>query len=85
VIRFVMMESLLLSIFGTLLGLTLAYGTLRGLQVMEIQGIPRLADAGLNPWVLGVSVLIALLTGGALGTRACLANSREWHRECHAR
>ena len=62
-IRFVMMESLLLSIFGTLLGLALAYGTLRAFQAMEVQGIPRLAEAGLNPWVLGASVLIALLTG----------------------
>jgi putative ABC transport system permease protein len=62
-IRFIMMESLLLSIFGTLLGLALAYGTLRGLQAMEVQGIPRLAAAGINPWVLGFSILIAILTG----------------------
>ena len=62
-IRFVMMESLLLSLFGTLLGLALAFGSIRGLQTMHIQGIPRLADAGLNPWVLGFSVLIAFVTG----------------------
>ena len=71
-IRFVMMESLLLSIFGTLLGLALAYGTLRGLQAMEVQGIPRLADAGLNPWVLGFSVLIAILTGVLSGLAPAL-------------
>ena len=67
-----MMESLLLSIFGTLLGLALADGTLRGLQAMEIQGIPRLADAGLNPWVLGFSVLIAILTGVLSGLAPAL-------------
>jgi predicted permease len=71
-IRFIMMESLFLSIFGTLLGLALAYGTLRGLQAMEVQGIPRLADAGLNPWVLGFSVLIAILTGVLSGIAPAL-------------
>jgi putative ABC transport system permease protein len=71
-IRFVMLESLLLSISGTLLGLALAYSTLRGLQAMEIQGIPRLTDAGLNPWVLGVSVLIAILTGVLSGLAPAL-------------
>jgi putative ABC transport system permease protein len=71
-IRFVMMESLLLSIFGTLLGLALAYGTLRGLQALEVQGIPRLADAGLNPWVLGFSVSIAILTGVLSGIAPAL-------------
>ncbi len=71
-IRFVMLESLLLSIFGTLLGLALAYGTLRGLQAMDVQGIPRLADASLNPWVLGFSALIAILTGVLSGLAPAL-------------
>jgi putative ABC transport system permease protein len=71
-IRFVMMESFLLSIFGTLLGLALAYGTLRGLQAMDVRGIPRLADAGLNPWVLGFSVLVAILTGVLSGIAPAL-------------
>ena len=75
-IRFVMMESLLLSVFGTLLGLALADGTLRGLQAMEVQGIPRLAEAGLNPWVLGFSVLIAILTGLLSGLAPALQTPR---------
>ena len=62
-IRFVLLESLLLSVFGALLGLALAGGTLHALQSMEIKGIPRLAEAGLNPWVLGFATLIAILTG----------------------
>jgi len=62
-IRFVLLESLLLSLFGALLGLGFAGGTLRVLQAMEVQGIPRLADAGLNPWVLGFALLLAILTG----------------------
>jgi putative ABC transport system permease protein len=62
-IRFVLLESLLLSVFGALLGVALAGAALRALQSMEIQGIPRLAEAGLNPWVLGFATLIAILTG----------------------
>lgn len=61
--RFVMIEALLLSGVGAALGLALAYTTLRGIQAMEIPGIPRLADAGLNLWVLGAGVLMALATG----------------------
>ena len=71
-IRFVMMESLLLSLFGTLLGLALADATLRGLQAMAVQGIPRLDEATLNPWVLGFSVLIAILTGVLSGIAPAL-------------
>jgi len=71
-VRFVMMESLLLSLFGTSLGLALAYGTLRALKAMDVQGIPRLADAGLNPWVLGFSVLVAIGTGVISGLAPAL-------------
>jgi len=62
-VRFVMMESILLSGFGAALGLALAYAALRAIQALEIGGIPRLADAGLNAWVLAFAVLIAALTG----------------------
>ncbi|MBO0724425.1 MAG: ABC transporter permease [Blastocatellia bacterium] len=61
--RFVMMEALLLSGFGVALGLALAYGALRVTQALEIPGIPRLADASLNLWVLGFAIIIAALTG----------------------
>lgn len=61
--RFVMMEALLLSGFGVALGLALAYAALRVMQVSEISGIPRLADASLNLWVLGFAASAAALTG----------------------
>jgi putative ABC transport system permease protein len=66
------MESMLLSGFGAGLGLALAYSALRAIQAMEIRGIPRLADAGLNPWVVGFAVLIALLTGVLTGLAPAL-------------
>jgi len=62
-IRFVMMEALLLSLCGAGLGLALAYGSLRTIRSLEFLGIPRLEHAGLNPWVLGFAALIALATG----------------------
>ncbi len=62
-VRFVMMESILLSGFGAALGLTLAYAALRAIRTLEIPGIPRLAEAGLNLWVVAFAVLIAALTG----------------------
>src|SRR6185295_1084897 len=55
--RFVMMESIVLSGFGAALGLTMACVTLGAIQAFETLGIPRLADAGLNPWVLGFAAL----------------------------
>jgi putative ABC transport system permease protein len=61
--RFVMMEALLLSVFGVVFGLALADIALRLIQALDISGIPRLAEASLNPWVLGFAAIIALLTG----------------------
>jgi len=62
-VQFVLMEALLLSGFGVLLGLALAYTALRVMQTLEISGIPRLADASLNLWVLGFATATAALTG----------------------
>jgi putative ABC transport system permease protein len=62
-VRFVMMEAVALGGFGTALGLALAYAAQRAIQATGIEGIPRLADASLNPQVLGFAVSLALLTG----------------------
>jgi len=66
------MESVLLSGFGAALGLVLAYAALRAIQSLEIEGIPRLADASLNPWVLGFAALLAVLTGVLSGLAPAL-------------
>lgn len=71
-VRFVMLESLLLSAFGAALGVGLAYAVLDTVRTLDIRGIPRLADAGLNPWVLGFAVLIALLTAVLSGLAPAL-------------
>jgi len=71
-VRFVMMESVLLSAFGAVLGVGIAYGAVRMLQALEIRGIPRLLEAGLNPAVLGFAVLIAVTTGVLSGLAPAL-------------
>lgn len=71
-IRFVMMESLLLNGFGTAVGLALAFVTLGAVRSLEIADIPRLADAGINPWVLLFAVFIALATGILAGVAPAL-------------
>jgi putative ABC transport system permease protein len=71
-VRFVMMESLLLSGFGAALGVALAYGALGALRALEINAVPRLVDATLNPWVLAFSGAIALATGVLSGIAPAL-------------
>jgi len=61
--RLVLTESILLSALGTAVGIALAHVLLRVMQAMEIGGVPRLADAELNLWVLGAAALIAVLSG----------------------
>lgn len=71
-IRFVMMEALLLSVSGAAIGVALADTTIRALQALEIRGIPRLTDASLNLWVLGFAALIAVTTGVLSGLAPAL-------------
>ena len=78
-VRFVMMESLLLSGFGTALGLAIAYAGLRAIQAFEI-GIPRLAQTGLNPWVLGFCGRGGRADRSSLGSRARAPGAGERHR-----
>jgi putative ABC transport system permease protein len=58
-----MMESILLSVFGGVAGLALAYAALPIIRTLEIRGISSLPEASLNPWVLAFSGAIAILTG----------------------
>ncbi|MGI9075062.1 MAG: ABC transporter permease [Bryobacteraceae bacterium] len=66
-VRFVMLESLVLSGLGAVLGLALAAACVHILRTVEIRGVPRLDEVSLNPWVLaftfGVTLLTCLLCG----------------------
>src|SRR5262249_31462921 len=60
-------ESVVLGLLGSLLGLVLAYGALRVLVAAAPRGLPRVAEIGIDGWVLlftlGVALLASLLFG----------------------
>lgn len=62
-VRFIMLESLLLSASGAILGLALAAVCVRVLHTVEIRGVPRLDEVSLNLWVLAFTFGVTLLTG----------------------
>ncbi|HWC95459.1 MAG TPA: ABC transporter permease [Candidatus Sulfopaludibacter sp.] len=62
-VRFIMLESLLLSAFGAGFGLLIAYGALHILRTLEIGGLPRLDEVSLDPRALAFAAAAALLTG----------------------
>jgi predicted permease len=62
-----LLESLMLGLAGSVLGLGFAYGSLRVLVALAPAGLPRLAEIGINApvllFTLGVAVLASLLFG----------------------
>src|ERR1700722_13100018 len=60
-----LLESVILGLSGSVLGLALAYGALRGLVALAPTGLPRLAEIGIDLRVLlftlGISLLASLL------------------------
>jgi predicted permease len=64
--REIVLDSLLLGIFGGMLGLALAYGALK-LLVASQPPLPRLGDIGMVPLVAGFSLAVSLLAGGLFG------------------
>ncbi len=62
-----LLESLTLGVLGGALGLALAYGALRVLVVKGPQTLPRLAEIGIDPLVLGFTLAASLLAGFFFG------------------
>ena len=60
--RLVIVESLLLSLAGGVLGVLLAGPAVRLLVAMAPEGLPRAAEIHLNSWVLGFTLGLSLLT-----------------------
>ncbi len=64
--RLLVTESLVLSTLGTGLGIALAWGLLKALQIFGA-GMPRLGEASLNPRALAFATLLTVLTGVLIG------------------
>ena len=62
-----LLESVILGLFGSVLGLGLAYGALRVLVALAPAGLPRISEVGINGpvllFTLAVSLLASLLFG----------------------
>jgi len=65
--REMLLESAVLGILGGALGLGLAYGAIRILIAKGPQTLPRLSEIGIDPVVLGFSLIVSLLAGLLFG------------------
>jgi predicted permease len=63
-----LMESIVVGVLGTGLGLALAWGALHLLLALAPSGVPRLEDIGIDLPVLGFTVLIALVSSLLFGS-----------------
>ncbi|MBI3406703.1 MAG: ABC transporter permease, partial [Acidobacteria bacterium] len=62
IVRLVLTESLVIGLIGASLGLLLAWWMLSVFVASDPTGIPRLAQIGINKWVLAFTLLLTLLT-----------------------
>ncbi len=76
VVQFLLIESLLLGVAGGALGALLSAWIVDLLPAIIVADIPRLAEASVNPRVLGVCLATALLTGALCGLLPALRGSR---------
>ena len=72
----VMVESLLLSTGGAVLGMAVAYGLVRAFVAMAPAGIPKLAEAAVDLRAMAVAVVVALAAAVLTGAWPAIAISR---------
>jgi putative ABC transport system permease protein len=65
--RELLLESVLLSLAGGVLGLALAYAALRVLVASELTNLPRVRDISVDPAVLAFTLCVSLLAGLLFG------------------
>jgi predicted permease len=75
-IRQMLTESVLLSFLGGLVGVGIAFVTIKALRVFGPDNIPRLDEVGIDGRVLAFTFLIAVLTGVVFGLVPALRASR---------
>ncbi len=76
VIRQLLVESVLLSLLGALLGLLLTFWSVGTLTSITAVSLPRAQDVGLDLRVLGFALLVSLVAGVAFGLVPALQPSR---------
>jgi putative ABC transport system permease protein len=63
IVRMVLTESLVLGLTGAIFGIVLAALAVAAIKAADPGGIPRIAELGINPWVLAFTLFAAILTG----------------------
>jgi predicted permease len=80
--RQLLTESLLVGVLGGAVGVAVALVGVRTLIAIAPAGrIPRIDEVHLDPWVLGFTIAISLLTGVAFGVLPALQSARREPRE----
>jgi len=76
IVRQLLSESVLLALAGGLLGLLVAYWSVRALIAISPDDIPRVGEIGVDGYALGFTFVIAFLTGLLFGLAPALQASR---------
>jgi len=75
-IRGLLVEGIVLSVAGAIVGVLLAYGGVEVIRAWMPANVPRVADIGIDLRVLTAAVLTAVLTGVTFGLVAGFQSSR---------
>ena len=71
-----LVESIVLSLTGGVLGLALAWLAIRALEHYGPASLPRLGEISIDPWVVAFTFGVALLTGILFGLAPALTSAR---------
>ena len=71
-----LVESVMLAMAGGIVGLVVAFWSLGPLRLMIPGGMPRIDDIGIDPSVLGFTLLVSLLVGLLFGLAPAFQSSR---------
>jgi putative ABC transport system permease protein len=75
-VRQLLTESVLLALAGGAAGLVVAQGLISAIVSLAPANIPRLAEVGINPTILGFAIVVSVLTGVLFGIVPALHASR---------
>ena len=67
IIRQLLTESVMLSLAGGAIGLLLAFWSVRLLSSLDLNEVPRLNEARVDPWVLSFTLTLSFITGLLFG------------------
>ncbi|UCD23028.1 MAG: ABC transporter permease [Gemmatimonadota bacterium] len=73
----ILTESAILAGAGAAAGLLLAYGAIHLLRAVNTTAIPRVAEVGVNGWVLGFTLLVGIITAALSGLLPAVQTPRD--------